>query len=102
MNTSFNLRDYDLTVPEVHHNLPPGELYEHAIRYERDAKIASCGSLVAYSGVKTGRSPKDKRIVRHLDSEKDVWWGPVNIPLEPAAFAINRERARDYLNTQDR
>jgi phosphoenolpyruvate carboxykinase (ATP) len=102
MNTSFNLHDYDLTVEEVHHNLPPGALYEHAIRYERDAKIAACGSLVAYSGAKTGRSPKDKRIVRHPDSERDVWWGPVNIPLEPAAFAINRERARDYLNTRDR
>src|SRR5678816_2477901 len=77
-------------------------LYEHAIRYEKDAKIASCGSLVAYSGAKTGRSPKDKRIVRHPNSDKDVWWGSVNIPLEPAAFAINRERARDYLNTRER
>jgi phosphoenolpyruvate carboxykinase (ATP) len=28
--------------------------------------------------------------------------GPVNIPLEPTAFAINRERARDYLNTRER
>ena len=26
----------------------------------------------------------------------------MNIPLDPAAFAINRERARDYLNTRER
>src|SRR6185436_13910503 len=32
----------------------------------------------------------------------EVCWGPVNIPLDPASFAINRERARDYLNTRDR
>ena len=98
----FNLLNYGLTVAEVHRNLPPGALYEHAIRYEKDTRIASCGALVAYSGAKTGRSPKDKRIVRHPDTEKDVWWGPVNIPMEPAAFAINRERARDYLNTRER
>lgn len=102
MSASFNLHQHELTVDEVHHNLSPGALYEHAIRYEKDARIASSGALVAYSGAKTGRSPKDKRIVRHPDSEKDVWWGQVNIPLEPAAFAINRERARDYLNTRER
>ena len=99
---TFGLLDYGLTVEEVHRNLPPGALYEHALRYEKDARIASSGALVAYSGAKTGRSPKDKRIVRHPDSQKDVWWGPVNIPMEPAAFAINRERARDYLNTRER
>ncbi|HEX4590575.1 MAG TPA: phosphoenolpyruvate carboxykinase (ATP) [Gemmataceae bacterium] len=102
MNTSFNLQAYDLTVAEVHHNPPPSLLYEHAIRYERDASIAENGALVAYSGVKTGRSPKDKRVVKHPDSEADVWWGSVNIPLDGRSFAINRERAHDYLNTRER
>jgi phosphoenolpyruvate carboxykinase (ATP) len=59
----------------VHHNLPPSSLYEHAIRFEKDASIAENGALVTYSGVKTGRSPKDKRVVRHPDSERDVWGG---------------------------
>jgi 5-methyltetrahydropteroyltriglutamate--homocysteine methyltransferase len=45
-------------------------LYEHAIRYEKDASIAENGALVAYSGVKTGRSPKDKRVVLGLVSSK--------------------------------
>ena len=80
----------------------PASLYEHAIRYEKDASIAENGALVAYSGEKTGRSPKDKRIVKHPASEKDIWWGPVNIPLERLTFAINRERAIDYLNTRER
>ena len=100
--TPFDLREHDVTVTEIHRNLPPGALYEHAIRYEKGASIADNGALVAYSGAKTGRSPKDKRVVKHPASEKDVWWGTVNIPLDPAAFAINRERARDYLNTRER
>jgi phosphoenolpyruvate carboxykinase (ATP) len=102
MADAFNLRDYDITVAEVHRNLPPSKLYEHAICYEKDASIAENGALVAYSGLKTGRSPKDKRVVKHTESEADVWWGPVNIPLDPQSFAINRVRAHDYLNTRDR
>jgi phosphoenolpyruvate carboxykinase (ATP) len=99
---AFNLKEYELTVGEVHRNLAPSVLYEHAIRYEKDAHIAEKGALVAYSGVKTGRSPKDKRVVKDGASDNEVWWGTVNIPLEPRAFAINRERAKDYLNTRDR
>src|SRR5215471_18977263 len=102
MNSSFNLQEYDITVAEVHRNLPPSQLYEHAIRYEKDASIADNGALVAYSGVKTGRSPKDKRVVKDPKSEADVWWGSVNLPLDARSFVINRERARDYLNTRDR
>jgi ATP-dependent phosphoenolpyruvate carboxykinase len=91
---AFNLKEHELTVEEVFRNLPPSALYEHAILYEKDAHIAENGALVAYSGVKTGRSPKDKRVVKQSPSKDNVWWGPVNIALEPQTFAINRERAR--------
>jgi phosphoenolpyruvate carboxykinase (ATP) len=100
--TGFDLKEYELAVESIHRNLPPSALYEHAIRYEKNASIAEFGALVAYSGTKTGRSPKDKRVVKNPASEKDIWWGPVNIPLDPGTFAINRERARDYLNTRER
>ena len=98
----FSLERHQLTVHEIHRNLRPSSLYEHAIRYEKDARIAANGALVAYSGAKTGRSPKDKRVVKHADSEQNVWWGPVNIPFDAHTFAINRQRALDYLNTRDR
>jgi phosphoenolpyruvate carboxykinase (ATP) len=100
--TIFNLNEYGLTVSEVYRNLPPSALYEHAILYEKDAHIAENGALVAYSGAKTGRSPKDKRVVKRSPSESEIWWGTVNVPLDPSAFAINRERARDYLNICER
>jgi len=99
---SFHLRDHELEVAEVYRNLPPSSLYEHAIRFEKDAGIAANGALVAYSGAKTGRSPQDKRVVRHPESERDVWWGAVNIPCDTRTFAINRQRAIDYLNTRPR
>jgi phosphoenolpyruvate carboxykinase (ATP) len=67
---------------------PASSLYEHAIRFEGDVSIAETGALVAYSDTKTGRSPKDKRLVKHPESEGDVWWGPVNIPCDGRTFAI--------------
>jgi phosphoenolpyruvate carboxykinase (ATP) len=102
MTAAFNLSEYGITVEEIHHNLSPSSLYEHAIRYDKGATIAENGALVAYSGAKTGRSPKDKRIVRDPQSEADVWWGPVNIPFDHHSFEINRERACDYLNNRER
>jgi phosphoenolpyruvate carboxykinase (ATP) len=100
--SAFDLTKHGLAVSEIHRNLSPSKLYEHALRYEKDASIAENGALVAYSGLKTGRSPKDKRVVKHPDSEKDIWWGAVNIPLDPHTFDINRQRAQDYLNTRER
>ena len=97
----FDLRAYELTVQDVRRNPSVAELYEDALARD-GARLADLGALVAYSGTKTGRSPKDKRVVRHLDTENDVWWGPVNIALDHRSFEINRERARDYLNTRKR
>src|SRR3954447_15356551 len=96
---TFDLSKHGITVAEVHHNLSPSKLYEHAIRFEKDASIAENGALVAYSGAKTGRSPNDKRVVEHPDSKADVWWGKVNVPIDEETFEVNRERAIDYLNT---
>lgn len=101
MNT-FHLKEYQLSVQAVCRNLPPSVLYEHAIRQEKKTRIADSGALVAYSGAKTGRSPQDKRLVKHPDSEKEVWWGKVNLPCDGQTFALNRQRACDYLNTRDR
>ncbi len=82
-------------------NAIPAQLYEEAILHG-DAEIMNSGAIAASSGVKTGRSPKDKRIVQNSPSQEDVWWGDVNIPLEESTFLINRQRAVDYFNTRGR
>ncbi len=102
MSDPFDLRAHEITVASVGRNLPAARLYEDAIRFDRDASLAETGALVAYSGNKTGRSPQDKHIVRSPESEKDIWWGPVNVPIEHRSFEINRRRAKDFLNTRDR
>ena len=68
------LDKYGIDVEHMIRNAPPARLYEEAITYEEGTAITATGALVARSGAKTGRSPKDKRIVRHPDSENDIWW----------------------------
>jgi phosphoenolpyruvate carboxykinase (ATP) len=99
---AFDLQLHGITVEAILRNPTPAQLYEDAIRFDRGARLADSGALVAYSGEKTGRSPKDKRLVRQPPSESDIWWGNVNVALQPAIFAINRERAVDYLNSRER
>ena len=100
MSGTFSLAQHGIHVNTVLRNVSPPLLYEMALRHEKGTAITSSGALVALSGSKTGRSPKDKRIVDEPDSSGDVWWGDVNIKLDRHTFHINRERAVDYLNTR--
>lgn len=102
MSQGLSLEKYGISVKEVIRNAAPARLYELALAFDEGAAIVDSGALVAMSGEKTGRSPKDKRIVVHPDSKEDVWWGDVNIPLDEDTFDINRERATDYLNNLER
>lgn len=102
MSNHFTLKQHNIDVPNIVRNAMPAQLYQEALAYEVDAAIADSGALMVRSGEKTGRSPKDKRIVDHPDSKGDIWWGSVNIPVDEHTFAINRERAIDYLNTRDK
>ncbi len=102
MDSKYSLEQYGITVREVHRNASPGALYEHAITYDPGSAISNTGALMIRSGVKTGRSPSDKRIVDRPESHDDVWWGDINVPVDEATFDVNRERAIDYFNTCDR
>ncbi len=57
----------------VYWNLQAPQLYGEALR-RGEARIAAGGALVAETGAHTGRSPKDKFIVRDATTEKTVWW----------------------------
>ena len=102
MAEPFDLAQYGIAVEEIHRNLAPPVLYEHALKYDAGSAVTRSGALVALSGDKTGRSPLDKRIIEEDSTKDGVWWGKVNIPLNQSSYEINRSRAIDYLNTRER
>ena len=61
------------TTGQVYFNLGPAELCEEAVR-RGEAILTAHGALVADTGQFTGRSPKDKFVVRDESTEAHVWW----------------------------
>ncbi len=100
MYVPVDLSKYGITVKKIQHNLSPPELCEIGVADDGE-QLTSSGAVFASSGEKTGRSPKDKRVVKEPSSEADVWWGNVNIPFSADSFQKNRQIAVDYLNRCD-
>jgi phosphoenolpyruvate carboxykinase (ATP) len=74
------------TAGTVYYNLPEAQLYEESLR-RGEANLTAHGALVAYTGQHTGRSPKDKFIVRDGQNEDAIWWDN-NKPMDKAAFDL--------------
>ncbi len=90
MRTGTYNKDFSIVVSgiegaaHVYYNLSEAELYEQALA-RNEAKLAAGGALVALTGQHTGRSAKDKFIVRDGNTQNHVWWDN-NKPMEPEAF----------------
>jgi phosphoenolpyruvate carboxykinase (ATP) len=91
-----HLRRTSLPLDATYRNLSTAELYEHAIR-NGEGTISAHGSLVVRTGRHTGRSPKDKFVVREPTSEKKVWWGEINQPLAEESYDRLRARLMQYV-----
>lgn len=83
------------TSEPVYWNLPPAELYEHALRH-RECRLAVHGAMVCTTGRHTGRSPKDKFIVEEPSTKDDIWWGDVNRPLSEEHFDSLHRRVLEH------
>jgi phosphoenolpyruvate carboxykinase (ATP) len=84
---------------ETHWNYVAAELALAAAR-KGEGEFAEMGPFVAVTTPHTGRSPKDKFVVRDATSENDVDWGEVNQPMTEAQFDIALADVRTYLNAQ--
>ncbi len=84
----------------TYRNLTTPQLYEEILRRSEGA-IGSLGPIVVETGAHTGRSPKDKFIVKEPGSENDVWWGDVNQPFDDQAFDALWGRVQAYLEGRD-
>ena len=84
----------------VHWNLLTAPLVEHAIQ-RGEGRMAKDGPLVVETGKHTGRSAKDKFIVRDAETENSVWWGSTNVGMTPEHFAALKADFLVALGTKD-
>src|SRR5579864_5660301 len=78
-------------------NPTTSQLYTAALD-RGEAVLAEGGPLVVDTGRFTGRSPKDKFVVREPGSEDRIWWGTVNHPLAEDRFDALREKVVAHLD----
>ncbi len=79
----------------IHWQPTISQLYMHALT-RGDGALAEGGPLVVDTGIHTGRSPKDKFIVREPESEDRIWWSDVNADISEDSF----ERLRDKVTAR--
>jgi len=86
--------------PHVHRNLSTPQLVEAALA-RGEASLASGGALVALTGARTGRSPRDKFIVEDDTTRDTIHWGKVNQPFPPAKFDALLDRVMRHMAERD-
>ena len=87
---SHSLADQGIaTGADIHANLSSDELTKAALA-NGEGRRAKHGPLVVETGAHTGRSAKDKFIVRDAETEDTVWWDN-NASMTPAQFAALKE-----------
>lgn len=80
----------------IHYNLSESRLVEIALE-RKEAALASSGALRALTGKYTGRSPKDKYVVKEASVEHEIDWGAVNQPLNGYQFERLYDKAQTYM-----
>ncbi len=93
-------RDLNFSSSTVHRNLSTAELVEIAI-LKGEGTLASNGALVATTGDRTGRSPKEKFLEDSPAIHDSIGWGKVNIGITPEQFDGIEKLARERLAKQD-
>ncbi|WP_394355333.1 phosphoenolpyruvate carboxykinase (ATP) [Pararhodonellum marinum] len=77
-------------------NLTPAELVEYALQ-NGEGSLTDTGALMADTGKFTGRSPKDRFIVKDEKTADTVWWGDINIPFDEENFDRLHEKMLYFL-----
>ena len=84
---------------ELHENLSVPVLYEHAVK-NAEGKLLQGGTFAVRSGARTGRSPKDKYLVRTPDISEHVWWGQHNQAMTPDTYQHIETKMVQHLSGQ--
>ena len=84
----------------THYQLPPSELTAQSVE-RKEGALNDTGALVIKTGKFTGRSPKDKFIVKDSITENAVDWNTFNLPLDQKYFDGILEKMMEHLKSKE-
>jgi len=94
------LEQYGINNTNVKYQLSPETLSKITVE-QGLGELSSLGAVSVNTGKFTGRSPKDRFIVKDAITENEVWWGDINIPFAPEKFDALYDKVVAYLSEQD-
>lgn len=86
--------------PQIFTDLSPAELIQHAL-HRKEGVLAANQALCVNTGLRTGRSPKDRFIVKDELTAQQVDWGTINQPFDPERFNALWDRVVSYMQNRD-
>ncbi len=97
---SISLIQYGIKNAKVNYQLSPLQLHDITIKNKEGVETSS-GALAVNTGEFTGRSPKDRFIVKDDITKDKVWWGKINIPFESDKFDKLYDKVVNYLSNKE-
>ncbi len=99
--SKVNLSDYGIENASIKYQLSSDELHQDIIDKKMGVE-SSQGAIVIETGEFTGRSPKDRFIVKDSITENSVWWdGVINLPFDSDKFDALYKRVTEYLSGKE-
>lgn len=100
LSKTISLEKYGIKNATVQYQLSPEELQKIAVENGQGVE-ADSGALAVNTGEFTGRSPKDRFIVKDEVTEDKVWWGDINIPFSPEKFDALYDKVVAFLSGKE-
>jgi len=95
-----SLEEWGIKNSNVFWNLSPEKLANISVKKGMATK-ADSGALNVHTGKFTGRSPKDRFIVKDDITKDSVWWSDINIPFDADKFDALYNKVVSYLSDRD-
>ncbi|MBR9853502.1 MAG: phosphoenolpyruvate carboxykinase (ATP) [Algicola sp.] len=100
MSTTKDLSTYGLKNVKVQWNLDAGTLQKITVEKKMGVETDN-GTLCVNTGKFTGRSPKDRFLVKDDYTKDKIWWGRINKPISSENFDKLYDEVTNYLEGKE-
>ncbi len=97
---SISLNDLGIKNATIRYQLSSDELHEETLQ-KNQGRETSLGAITVETGEFTGRSPKDRFIVKDDITKDKVWWSDINVAFDSDKFDALYDKVVHYLSEKE-
>ncbi|MEO9571367.1 MAG: phosphoenolpyruvate carboxykinase (ATP) [Polaribacter sp.] len=97
---SISLNSLGIKNATIRYQLTSDELHNKILQKEQGVE-SSLGAITVNTGEFTGRSPKDRFIVKDDVTKDEIWWSDINIPFSSEKFDSLYDKVVNYLSEKE-